>query len=208
MQLVDKIERRRFVGREFLLWLWMESELFEETIQTKSHGGIGLWITREIAFSAGKETTRIKGTAPASDREARDALCRGKMPERAGFHIVLDEREASFVLTAETLALGRLTLPCVLDDLKPIDGTSPAAASAEGEPKPDAKAEAFFDRMDLTKEVEALVAELYGLFLALRLSPAWESTVAPTMRLWASAAGASTAPTRYLELRTRAMEAA
>jgi len=207
MQLADKIERRRFVGREFLLWLWMESELFEETIQTKSHGGIGLWISREIAFSAGKETTRIKGTAPASDREARDALCRGKMPERAGFHLVLDEREASFVLTAETLALGRLTLPTVLDDLKPIDGTS-QTGKADGEPKADAKAEAFFDRMDLTKEVEALVAELYGLFLALRLSPAWESTVAPTMRLWASAAGASTAPTRYVELRARAMEAA
>ena len=42
MQLVDRIERRRFVGREFLVWLWFESELFDATLSTKEHGSFGL----------------------------------------------------------------------------------------------------------------------------------------------------------------------
>ena len=31
MNLADRIEKRLFVGRELLLWLWFESELFEAT---------------------------------------------------------------------------------------------------------------------------------------------------------------------------------
>ena len=34
MQLVDRVEKRRFVGREFLLWLWFESEIFETNLGT------------------------------------------------------------------------------------------------------------------------------------------------------------------------------
>ena len=41
MQLVDRIEKRRFVGREFVLWLWFESELFDATLSTKEHGEFG-----------------------------------------------------------------------------------------------------------------------------------------------------------------------
>mgnify|MGYP001552449582 CR=1 FL=1 len=70
MDLVDRIEKRRFVGREFLLWLWFESEVFEGTISTKEHGEIGLWLEKQIALSAGREVTRIKGTHPAGSREA------------------------------------------------------------------------------------------------------------------------------------------
>src|SRR5580704_16290911 len=98
MQLVDRIEKRRFVGREFLLWLWFESEVFEGTLHTTEHGSFGLWIERQIVLSAGKEDTRIKGSQPASGREAKESLRRGKLPESAGFHLVVGSEESSFTL--------------------------------------------------------------------------------------------------------------
>jgi hypothetical protein len=51
MQLVDRIEKRRFVGREFLLFLWFESEIFEATLQTRKHGSFGLWLERSLVLS-------------------------------------------------------------------------------------------------------------------------------------------------------------
>ena len=59
MQLVDRIEKRRFVGREFLLWLWFESELFDATLSTKAHGSFGLWFEKRLVLSEGKTSTSI-----------------------------------------------------------------------------------------------------------------------------------------------------
>ena len=57
MQLVDRIEKRRFVGREFLLFLWFESEIFEATLQTRKHGSFGLWLERSLVIRAEHELT-------------------------------------------------------------------------------------------------------------------------------------------------------
>lgn len=76
MELVDRIEKRRFVGREFLLWLWFESELFEATLATRAHGPFGLWIEKRLVLSAGKESTRITAPFPGRGREAKESTLR------------------------------------------------------------------------------------------------------------------------------------
>src|SRR3954447_6441950 len=114
MQLSERIEQRRFVGREFLLFLWFESEIFDATLSTKEHGSFGLWIERQLVLSAGKEVTRIKGATPANHREAKEALLRGKLPEVAGLHLSWREQDTNFVLKAEHMALSGLSLPTVL----------------------------------------------------------------------------------------------
>ena len=66
-------------------------------------------------LSAGKEVTRIKGATPANDREAKEALLRGKLPEVAGLHLSWREQDTNFVLKAEQIALfGKLSRcrPC------------------------------------------------------------------------------------------------
>lgn len=195
MPLVDRIEKRRFVGHEFLLWLWMESEAFEGTLETKEHGAFGLWIERQIVLAAGKpEVTRIKGSYPASTREAKESLLRGKAPELAGVHVSIGGRDASFVLKADRMALSGLRLPTVLGDEED--------AAPEGAPRPprgrrksrsreeealaesDERHEAFYERMHLTRELEELIEALYRDFLALRLSSAWDSVVLPALRAW------------------------
>ena len=201
MQLVDWIEKRRFVGREFLLWVWFESELFEGTLQTKEHGTFGLWIEKTIVLSAGKtEATRIRGSQPASAREAKESLRRGKMPEAAGFHLVQGERESSFTLKAEQLGIAGLRLPTVLGGAD--DEVAEPLLTGPRRPPPrrkredvaqqearesDENHEAFYERMHMTRDFEALVEALYRDFLAVRLSDRWGDVV-EAMRAWAAGA--------------------
>lgn len=218
MQLVDRIEKRRFVGRELLLWLWFESEVLDATLPTAAHGDVGLWVERELLLSNGKEQTRVKGAAPALGRDAKEALLAGKLPERASFKLSLGERDATFTLKAETLAISALRLPAVLDDGDaPAPGELGAKAPRRGrlrrttvdedrDAERDAAALAFQERMQLTREVEALLESLYADFLALRLGAPWDSLVVPAMRTWAS--GGRVDAERYLRARLAATKRA
>ena len=49
--LATRIELRRFVGRELLLWLWFESEIFEGTLWTKEHGSFGMWLEGRLVLA-------------------------------------------------------------------------------------------------------------------------------------------------------------
>lgn len=195
LRLAERIEERRFLGREFLLWLWFESEVFDGTFRTRSRGQIGLWIEKRLVLSAAREATRITGDQPAASREAKEALRLGKLPELAGIHLSLGDADASFTLKAETLALAGLSLPTVLGDGEPAPqdlGAPPPpprrkrrTTKAEDEAvESDEAHEAFYERMRLTREVEELVEELYGRFLAVRLGDAWERATVPALRAW------------------------
>src|ERR1700712_1175668 len=114
VQLVDRIEKRRFVGREFLLWLWFESEVFDATLSTREHGPFGLWLERRLVLSEGKESTRITAPTPGSGREAKEALLRGQLPESAGIRIAWRDDETAFIFKAETLGVSGLKLQTIL----------------------------------------------------------------------------------------------
>lgn len=215
MQLVDRIEKRRFVGREFLLWLWFESEAFEATLSTKKRGTFGLWIEKHVVLSAGKEGTRIKGSYPARSREAKEALALGKLPEAAGVHLSLGDHEITFTLKADRLALSGLTLPTVLKGGDGEESVSLAprrppgrgkrtTAAGDKESASDEKHESFYERMRLTREVEELIEDLYRDFLALRLGPAWKGVIEPALSLWVEGASAVDAG-RYRKARDAAL---
>lgn len=204
MQLIDQIEKRRFVGRELLLWLWMESEVFEGTLAASPEGSFeggefGLWIEKKLVLSAGEESTRITAAAPGLGREAKEALLRGQLPEAAGIRIAWKDDETSLAMDAESFALRGLKLRTLLDkggeesfagDL--VDEM--AGRRRPGKPKrrktedeEDAGEEAMFhERMVMTRELEDLLAALYRDFLALRLNPRWDGAIVPTMRRWAA----------------------
>lgn len=190
-QLLDRIELRRFVGRELLLWIWFESELFEGTLWTKKHGSFGLWLEGRLVLDSGKESTVIRGSAPGQHREAKESLLRGKTPSRAGLHVSIGDREISVTLRGEMLALAGLSPPG-----KPKEDEAPPALEA---PPPvrkkrgnrpttvedDDAHEAFYDRMRHASDVEELFGALYKDFLTLRLCPTWDSHVLPALETWA-----------------------
>jgi len=197
MQLTDRIEKRRFVGREFLLWLWFESELFDGTLTTKEHGSFGFWIERQIILTRAKEATRIAGVQPAAAREAKESLLLGKMPEAAAFHISMGNHETTFTLKAERLLVTGLKLPTVLGttpDAPPVDLSKARRppprrkreeVARQEQRESDEAHESFYERMQLTRDFEAVLEALYRDFLTLRLGEAWEG-VAVQLRAWAA----------------------
>ncbi len=195
MDLYQKVERTRHLGKELLLFLWFETEIFEATLSTKAHGSFGMWVEKELSLSAEKESTKIRGSLPGKAREAKESLLLGKMPEKMGFHLVLGEREANFAIRGDSLALSAVSLPTVLQEeeivgLDEIGGPPKTAkkrersAYAEAERVEVEAQEVFFERMHLLREVEEVVEALYADFLTLRLGPAYSGFVADTLLAW------------------------
>ena len=220
MELYERIELRRFVGRELLLWIWFETEVFEATLSTKAHGEFGLWLEGRLVMSAGQETTTIKGTQPGNHREAKEALLRGKLPDSASLHLSWADKDATFTLKAEKMAMSGLKLPGkkkeagdapgAVASLTNINGPSARPKRKRSSPAEEAAAfevheshEAFYDRMTVTREIESIVEALYREFLALRLGPAWDETIVPAIEAWA--AGEDVDEAAYRRARARAI---
>jgi len=163
MDLIDLIEKRRFLGREFLVFLWFESELFDGQIPVDGFGPCELRLESWITLSCDKEQARLKGAMPSADPEAHQALRQGKLPAQARLRVTVGELEYAFAFQADTLALAAVKIPSVVKD------------EADDQ---------FYERMYLVEELESLVAALYAKFIAVRLSPAWEQQVLPAIQAW------------------------
>ena len=113
MKPMELVEQGRFLGEEFLLWLWMQGQteggasgtegdasacFMDDAIQLVSERG-------EV-----KEISLRKGS-PSESREAFEALSRGMRPSRAKLRILSGDLEWVFSLTAATLDMGTLKLP-------------------------------------------------------------------------------------------------
>lgn len=163
MHLVDLVEKRRFMGREFMLWLWFQSEIREGRIEVEGFGPCEIWLEGQLTLVQEKEQSRLKGATPSTAPEAKEALRQGKMPTQARVRVERGELAFTFLLQADSLGLSGVRIPAEVKD--------------EGDEK-------FYERMYLIEELEALVGAVFGDFLAQRLSPAWEQAVAPAMRAW------------------------
>jgi hypothetical protein len=157
------IEKRRFVGQEFLVFLWFESELFEGRFDVPGFGPCEIWLEGQITLTQDKEQSRLKGAAPSAGPEAHEALRQGKLPTQARVRVSRGGLEYALVFTAETLALSAVKIPRVVKE------------------ETD---DQFYERMYLIEDIEALFGALYSEFLALRLSTVWDTDVAKIIRGW------------------------
>jgi hypothetical protein len=164
MDLVDLIEKRRFVGREFLVWLWFESELFETRFDLKGIGPLEVVLESQITLVQEKEQSQLKGAMPSSQPEAREALRQGKMPTRARVRITRGELAWAFLFNADGLATSAVKIPAVIKNEED---------------------EQFYERMYLVEELETLLGTFYAEFMSLRLSEAWDAQIVPAIRAWA-----------------------
>lgn len=113
MKPIELLEQGRFLGEEFLLWLWMRS-------QTDSGGsgeegdGSACFVDDSIQLVSErgevKEISLRKGS-PSESREAFEALSRGMRPARMKLRILSGDMEWVFTLNAATLDMGTLKLP-------------------------------------------------------------------------------------------------
>jgi hypothetical protein len=156
----------RFLGREFLLWLWWKSEREFGTMELPHYGRVDLWIDDRLQFRTpgdDPQTSDLKGGAPATTAEARTALLAGKTVEVARIGLRIQEREHALELRGEGLELAGVKVP--------------------GEVK-DGFDERIFERMFLLEEVTGILDALYAGFCGDRLGPDWDSGVLPEIRTW------------------------
>jgi hypothetical protein len=166
MNLVERIETTRFLGSEFLCWLWFKTELFEGELERPDKSTIEVWLDSQLVLQAANdknERTTLKGVAPSATKEARLALVCGKSPLRARVCMTSENQEFSFIFDALSFSMGAVNLPQVLLD------------------EDD---DAFFERMRLLERLDEMWRELYAEFLGLRVSTFWRDEFVPALREW------------------------
>jgi hypothetical protein len=162
MDLLDLINSQRFLGSEFMMWIWFKCDCYDGILDVKGHGKLEVVFDDALtleAYMAETERSDLKGGAPAFSPEAKTALRHGKRVSKAKLRIVKEGREWLFTLKAENLDV----------------------ASAKMSRDDD---ERFFERMYLLEELEEILERIYEEFLHLRLSSKWGALVLPAMYTW------------------------
>jgi len=126
MKEIQVIEQGRFLGEEFLLWLWMKG-LVDGGL-SGHEGDLSCCFVDDsvlLATERGdvKEVSLRKGI-PAGGRGALEAPSRGMRPARAKLRLLSGDLEWTFTLNAATLDLQALKLP-------PTSSKEPAARMAD-----------------------------------------------------------------------------
>jgi hypothetical protein len=163
MDLARLIEKQRFLGRELLVFLWFESEMFGGRVGAPGHGLCELFLEDQITLTQAREQSRLKSAAPGCAPETHEALRQGKLPTVARVRVVRGALEYRFLIHADNLAISAVKIPAV---------------------SKDESDEPFYERMYLIEDLEALLSSFYARFLAIRLSSAWEDAVVPAMMAW------------------------
>ena len=113
MKPMELIEQGRFLGEEFLLWLWMRG-LAEGGTSGLEGDQSACFVddAMQLVTERGdvKELSLRKGN-PAESREAFEALSRGMRPAKAKVRLLSGDMEWTFTLGAAGLEISTLKLP-------------------------------------------------------------------------------------------------
>ncbi|MCB9735692.1 MAG: hypothetical protein H6745_24155 [Deltaproteobacteria bacterium] len=170
MDLVNRINYTRFLGREFLTWLWYRAEQ-NEGIFPMPDGPIEVWFDQKLTLETQgdlKEQNVIKAESPTEADEARAALLTGKLVTEARLRVIKDQKQWTVNVKGDTLAFSGVKIPALL--------------SRDDE-------EQLYERFYLLEEVEDDLKALYADFIKLRIDDdGWRSEI-KAIREWVHRAG-------------------
>ncbi len=170
MDLTLQAERESsLLGREFLTWLWYESER-RDAFVTGEGSHFVLSFEKKISVEGGEGETLQSATVSGQGSEMSEAMAglrTGKKVSKAYLKIAADQEEWTLTLSAKDFAVSSLKTPKV------------EGQTDEGE-DPDAL---FLEKVYLVEKALGYIDELYQRFLELRLSPKWKEATA-SMREW------------------------
>lgn len=163
----------RFLGYEFLTWLWFLTESRDGGRVTLNENALAsIALGERVVLSRqddGKERVICTTQAGALD-EARTALRQGKMVEEAQWVLSSGDNEY-------TVSLDR--------DLWTVKGLkTPKQLPQSDEEDPDGR---FLERMFFIDDVLTILDAAYREFLTLRLTSSWSSDVLPALKQWIQA---------------------
>ena len=173
MDLVDIISEKRFLGQEFLTWLWYKSEERGGTIFLPGAGDIQVVFEKHMLLESGAgeslEKLICKGLQ-SELREARTGLRMGKKLEQARIYLAKGDYEWRLTLGATLFEFRNVSLPRTL---------SPNEEAAD----PMAREAKVLERIGMSEEAMHTVDELFRMFLKARISGDWQHELA-ALRQW------------------------
>ena len=171
MDLIDRIHHTRFLGREFLTWLWYRTELQEEIFRLDDVPPMMISFDDRLVLEAAVENIRevntIRGESPTQTAEARAALRMGKKVVQARLTVGLGTQEWICVIKGDELSVSGIKVPAVLKD---------------------AEDDVLMERIHLLDQLEDALDALYREFLRVRLEDELWKPELESIRDWIATA--------------------
>jgi hypothetical protein len=162
--------RYKFVGYEFLTWLWFVIEndpaRLNQVIQENVNLTIGNRIMLQNAPHDAVETITIKGD-DAGLEEGVLALKKGALVTEIHLRVTEAENEWQFTLKGESLNISNLKLPDT--------GQIETRDDMEG---------AVLEKIYLYERIMGWLDTVYIFFIKIRISPEWNDRVIPQIKKW------------------------
>lgn len=164
MDLVDLIEEKRFLGQEFLTWLWWKSEERGGTIFLDDFGEVGLVFEKHMMLESGEGESSEKLTCSGLQTElveARTGLQVGKKLEQARIVLTRGTHEYGLTLSGALMEFRNVRLPKT-DETEQQDGGS--VEEVEGR---------ILERVFLFEDLVKIIHALFSMFLRVRIGDDW-----------------------------------
>jgi hypothetical protein len=164
--------RYKFLGNEFLTWLWFMIETDQSLFRQHDPDFLSLTVGNRLVLentrNNAKKTVTIKGDN-ASMEEGLVALTKGASVTEIHLSYKTGAQNWEFSLKGESLNISNLKLP----ETGPVENPE----DLEG---------VVLEKVYLIEKVIGLVNNLFSLFIHLRLSNTWQSQTIPQIRKWAT----------------------
>jgi hypothetical protein len=159
MDIINRINSTRYLGREFLTWLWYRSSR-QNGIFEMTDGPLEVWFDAKLTLEAQgdvKESNVVKAENPTETSEAHAALLTGKLVSDARLRLVSGQKQWSVSVKGDSLGLSGIKIPALL--------------SREDDDQ-------LYERFMLIEELEDTIHGLYLQFMEIRTDDeAWRPEV-------------------------------
>ena len=164
----------RFLGNEFLTWLWFTLENDVDALLDSEGIPVDLSVGNRIMLQLIREETVLESVTIKGDnadlQEGVLAIRKGALVTEMSLSYKKADLTWSFVIKGENFNITGLKTP----ETPPVENSD----ETEG---------AVIDKLFLSAEVVQLVETLYKGFIDLRISPAWKTEVVPAIKRWINA---------------------
>lgn len=174
MDLVDLIAEKRFLGQEFLTWLWWKSEERGGTVEVPEVGDVTLVFEKHmlLEFGEGESSEKIICSGLQAElQEARTGLQMGKKLEQARIRLDYNNYEFSFTLAAALMEFRSVRLP------------KTETTESDKSDNPEEVEGMILERIFLFEELIRMVNKLFLMFLQVRVGEEWRDEL-PKVRNW------------------------
>ena len=176
MDLVDLIQEKRFLGQEFLAWLWYKSEERGGSIEVPGRGDVLVVFEKHMLLEYGEGDASEKVICRGLQtelKEARAGLGLAKKPEQARVRLAWGDYEFSVTLAAAIFEFRNVRLP-------------KTAGSEEDDGRAESLEGSILERIALFEQLTRLVDDLFRMYINVRASQLWNEELVK-IRAWINA---------------------